>query len=641
MGEQDVSAPPTAEEADFVRESLEEFREDEIADRENRLQALEDLRFQALRQWSDSATALREAAGRPTFVADMLSPFVRQIDGALRQNPPQARVDPAEDGDRDVAEVYEGMHRSILELSQADQVFANVGGQSAACGMGHFRLSLEYEHDETFDRCLRYRAIANPLAVIRQPGCAMPDHSDCQRTWVFEDITRREFKARFGDRVTSWWPDSATRPTGWQSTDTVRIAEKWVMRWAPGTLTLFSDGQVIADAADEVVAELAARGVSIIDRRRVKRPQVCQYLMTGTEILGKFEWPGTRIPIFSAEGEIINIDGEIVRRGLIRSSRDVQTIRNWALSAAVETVALAPLQKWLATAAQVKGREHQWREANSATTATLIYEPDERAPGPPQRLEPPSANNAAVDLANWAGDLAKSATGMFGANLGERASGDSGRKVIALQSQGETGSALYVDKLVAQMQAAAREEARMLPKVYDTTRQVRILGKDKAVKIARINDGRLDLGRGKYDISISTGPDFKTARQEASQSMRDMVNKLPPEFVPTIAVRLARMENWEGADEIAAEFQQIAQSKGILGQPPQPANQMPAQNSPDTLPVSLAQASGAMQPTGAPGAPAPIQGDLSNQQGQMSAAAVYGAPFAPQERPRPRLVAVT
>jgi len=645
-----VATAPTAEPGfdaqSFHAEAMELFEEWVAADQHNRDEALDDLNFQALQQWDELDKAERTDQRRPCFTVDMCAPFVRQIDGELRQNPLSVKSFPGEDGDVETAQVYGGMWRAIEEASTSDRVFSLAGGQAAACGMGHFRGSYEFEHDDTFHQAIRLRSIVNPLAVVRDPSAMMPDNSDLNGVFVYDDIPVRTFKQRWPKASTHGWPgtdSSFGNRVGWFEQDTVRVCEYWYVKMVPAEMVQLSDGSILRDVKPGDLVNVildsmnAGRPVQVVNRRQVMRRKVCMVLMSGAEILprpdgvvGPYNIVGSIIPIFTVEGEVIYIQGKRVRRGIIRSIKDLQRIRNWSKSAEVETTAMAPRQKWLATQKMVKGRENMWRNANAANTATLLYEPDDKAPSmKPERIDPPDYNDAAARLSDRTLEEARQATGMYAANFGEGKSGDSGVKVRSLQQQGDTGNFLYIDNLILAATAAARWGAEVMPHIYDADRQVRVLGEDMEPKIVRVNAGRFDLNRGKYDLRYRVGPSFVNARAEAAEGMKELIMKLPPEFVPPVAIRLAKLQDWEGADELAAEFAQIAASRGmpVAGQPappalPMPGAQTPPQIAPGTPAAGLNTPGVAMPPTGAqpPVAPPNAGGAIPMR---MNAAGVY------------------
>ena len=73
--------------------------------------------------------------------------------------------------------------------------------------------------------------------------------------------------------------------------------------------------------------------------------------------------------------------------------------------------------------------------------------------------------------------------------------------------------------------------------VYDTERSVRILGTDGAEQYAKVNaidpqTGQMvnDLSRGKFDVTVTSGPSFSTQRQEAAEVYMGLAQANPAVF---------------------------------------------------------------------------------------------------------------
>src|SRR4029078_13589090 len=87
----------------------------EEAESENRLAALDDLRFAKLgEQWPESVRPQRIKDGTPRITIHRDPPFIRQLVNEARQNRPGITVHPV-DGEADVAiaEIYNGLIRNI------------------------------------------------------------------------------------------------------------------------------------------------------------------------------------------------------------------------------------------------------------------------------------------------------------------------------------------------------------------------------------------------------------------------------------------------------------------------------------------------------------------------------------------------
>ena len=59
-----------------------------------------------------------------------------------------------------------------------------------------------------------------------------------------------------------------------------------------------------------------------------------------------------------------------------------------------------------------------------------------------------------------------------------------------------------------------------------------------------------DIGKGKYDLTITVGPSFQSKRQEAVASQLDFVRSAP-ETLPIVGDLIVRNMDWPQADEFA------------------------------------------------------------------------------------------
>jgi hypothetical protein len=110
-----------------------------------------------------------------------------------------------------------------------------------------------------------------------------------------------------------------------------------------------------------------------------------------------------------------------------------------------------------------------------------------------------------------------------------------------------------------------------IPKIYDTERVARIIGADGEVKMAKINpmqpepvkeivDERgIVLERiynpsvGKYDVVVTTGPNYMTKRQEALDAMSLLLQSNPQLWQVAGDLFIKNMD-WPGAQQMAKRF---------------------------------------------------------------------------------------
>lgn len=547
------------------------------ADRHNRESGIEDARFESDTtgegQWPDQVRRERLRDRRPMLTINRLRSVVRQVSNELRMQPPAINVSPAEDGDSETAFVLGGLIRSIEQLSKAKRIYARAGEDSARSNQGHWRVTTQYASDEVFHQEIRIKPIANQFSVLWDPNAVESTKEDARFCFVFEDMPRDEFLAQFGEKVqTDFYNDGRDIYADWITRDTIRIAEYWCVEAEKATLQLLSNGSTVYADDKKAQAWAAGLGLGVVATRETERKKVVMYRVSGHEILdGPHAWPGKRIPIISVWGEEARIGTRRIRNSVITFAKDPQRMLNYWRSTSVERIALAPKAPWLITANQVKGHENRWAQAAEGNPAYLVYSPDPQAPGvAPQRIAPAAVEAAMLQESAIASEDLKATTGIYDASLGAKSNETSGKAIIARQREGDVGTFVFIDNVLDAIEETGRIIVDLIPYIYDTPRQVRILGKKLEPMIVKVNqEGGYDLTRGKYDVVVSTGPSVTTQRQETASILTEALQAAPM-LAPAILPRLAQVIELPDADEFAAEVKQLLQPPPPQPQPPNP-----------------------------------------------------------------------
>jgi len=566
------------DEAAFLKEARERFQEAVDADRENRDAALEDLEFLAGKQWDDSALTSRK--GRPCLTINRLPQFVAQVVGDIRINRPAIRVRPAEDADKELAEIREGLIRAIERSSDAQGVYASAGQSQVGCGIGNYRISLKYASEDGFDRDIAIERIPNPFAVVWDPLLIEPTGRDARYCFVQDDWPRKAFEAQYPDDKPSDLDVPLLQTRGWMTTDTVKVTEYWVIKTQPLKLALLEGGAVVPE-------DKLPKGVKPVQTRTARRKTACMYLITGHAILeGPFELPIDRVPIIRVPGWEINVGEKKVRFGLVRFAKDPQRLMNYWRSVSAEMLALAPKEKWLAHSSQVPDdREDDFRNAAKSDDPLLIYEGQ---PGnPPTRTSPPQMPAAVLQEAALNSQDMKDVTGLHDASLGARSNETSGKAILARQKEGDVATYVYHDNLQAGIAEGGRVVNQLIPITFDTARTIRVVGEDETTKVQRINDPNhpesIDINQGKYDIVVEAGPSYSTKRVEAAESMMQFIQSVPAaaQFAGDL---IAKAMDWPMADVLAERLKKTIPPQVLQGEdgaqpppPPDPAAQQAQQ----------------------------------------------------------------
>lgn len=505
------------------------------ADRENRDRALDDLRFVTVPgyQWDEAQRKARK--GRACYEFPILRSHWRQVVNDQKKARPGIKVRAVEDGDTTGAELRQGLIRNIESSSNAERAYDGAFELMTAGGMGSWRIATEYSSDDAWEQDIRIKPIADPLtSVWHDPDAKEPDLRDQKYCFVEESIPRDEFKAR--------WPraecvdfESAKRYDDWFRQDDVRIAEYWRIVPVTKTILLLSDGRSVEKESitPEQAQQMMANGVTVVRERQCKGQKVVMSIVSGAEELeGPHDTVWSRIPVVSIFANRFYIEGRWHWCGMVRFSRDPQKLLNYNLTTAQEVVSKQPKSPYLVTPKMLEGEgvKQLWDKANALDAPYLPYTPDPQAPqGRPVREAPPDMPAAFTMLTQISVDMLKASDGIFDASVGAKSNETSGKAIIARQREGDTATYDYQDALAFGIQTTGEIILAALPKVYDTPRMIRVLGKDGAEDIVEINngDGVTDLSTGKYDVTVTTGPSYDTQRMEYLDALTQLSQANP------------------------------------------------------------------------------------------------------------------
>ena len=524
---------------------------DKQAVSENRREMLDDQKFAAGEQWPDAIAKKRQAEGRPIQTINRLPAFIDQVVGDARQNRPSIKVHPAEDGDVDIANIYDGLIRAIQNESNADFAYDTAIEHTATFGFGAWRIKTDYESHDTFNQIILIERIVNPLNVYFDKNAQQPDYSDARHVAYLSQIPKDEYKKRWPKAEVSDFKDFDAEWLG--QDDCVVIAEFWYKEDEEATLYLVQD----EDGNYQTTLEKPPVFIRIVDQRKTYIPKVKMCICSGSGVLEESDWAGQYLPIVGVNGKEDLVDGKRMLRGLVRFSKDAQRMYNYWRTVDTEQKALAPKAPVLVSAKQIEGLEDFWQKSLTDNLPYLVYNPDPTATMP-QRLNAGIMDKGANEAALMCVDEMKSTTGIYSASLGEQDNEKSGRAILAQQRKGDTANFAYFDNVSRAIRYTGRAIIDLIPKIYDSARVVQIMGADGEKKLQRINqlaevDGQqkfLDLSVGKYDLVVTQGSNYATKRIEALNSMVEIA-RVNPAIMQIAGDLIVKAMDWDGAEEIA------------------------------------------------------------------------------------------
>jgi hypothetical protein len=569
---------------------------------ESREDELDDLRFYAASpdnqwQWPADVLATRGAVqgqtinARPCLTINKLPQHVRQVTNDQRQNRPSGKVIPVDDkADVEVAEVFDGLVRHIEYISDADVAYDTACENQVAYGEGYIRLLTEYCDDNSFNQDIKIGRIRNSFSVYMDPTIQDPCGSDAQWCFITEDLTKAEYERQFPDAQ----PISSMMSQGvgdasisqWVSENTVRIAEYFYIEHEKATLNLYY-GNVSAMKGSAEDEDMAMRGMKPIKTRIVDIKKVKWCKINGFEILESQDWAGSNIPVVRVVGNEFEVDGRIYVSGIVRNAKDAQRMYNYWTSQEAEMLALAPKAPFIGYGGQFEGYEMQWKTANTTNWPYLEVNPDVTdgagAVLPlPQRAPPPLPQTGLIQAKMGASDDIKGTTGQYDSSLGQTSNERSGKAILARERQSDVGTYHYVDNLARAVRYITRQIVDLIPKIYDTERIARIVGEDGETGIIKVNPNQpmpvnkimdqqgivlekiYNLGVGKYDVCVTTGPSYMTKRQEALEAMAQLLQGNPQLWAVAGDLFIKNMD-WPGAQEMSKRFAKTIDPKIMEG----------------------------------------------------------------------------
>jgi hypothetical protein len=541
------------EPASTDKEILEEARERlrlciDDNDEQRKLQLL-DLKFATLDQWPAEIRASREdpsqpGGPRPCLTLDKINQYVTQVVNDMRQNRPAIKVRPIDDySDVETAAVFQDLARHVEDKSNANIAYDNAGQSAVITGEGYFRLVTEYEDEKSDKQKIVIKPCPDMFSVYLGPHL-MPDGSDAEYGFILEDIPEDRFKREFSDAKyqPQYFPEEGS--PNWRSEGAVRVAEYFYFDYKDALVLFLADENATAMMEDEYNAIPEAQRPPVQDQRETKIKSVKWCKLTGAEILEKRDWAGKFIPIVKVTGRESWVEGKRRIWGLVRPAIDALRAYNYWFSAITERLALSPKTPIIGAVGQFATDANKWDNANTTNYPYLQYDAIEvngaQVP-PPGRQAPAQLESAMIQHLQILEHDVQTALGMYKASLGQEQPQQSGKAILALTRESDTGTFHFPNNLANSVRYCGRIIVDLSPKIYDTAQILRLKGEDGMVRQAQIDPSQqqamrqvqdaagnikriYNLGVGEYDVTTTVGPSYNTKRMESSAIFTDLAN---------------------------------------------------------------------------------------------------------------------
>lgn len=487
-------------------------------------------------QWDTDSTTKMQGRFRGTF--DMCTPIVDGIAGEIDKSDFTLRISPSGGtASKDTAKTLDGLVRNIRNVSNAEDIFNKAARSCVVGGFDAWEVVQDWADGNSFDQDILIKKIPNAsdsvwfdLASVEQ------DRSDSSWGVKLVAIPIADYRAKWPKGTETSVGDNARVRSGQDRKEVVTVGQLYYKKPIKIELVRMTDGSVYEDneSFKQVQTELKAKGIEIEkdDKGEEKRRTRDSWRVWARKFDGA-AWLEEEektvfdfIPLIPIYGNFDIIDNQCVYFGKLQNLYDSQRVLNYALSRDIEDGALSPAETTWMTDKQAEGNNYS--QMNVDHVPVRIYNVDEKAPPPFKTPGPQASGGLQTTIANVQ-EMIGVSSNTFQAQQGNASSTQSGVAGLQQIEQANIGSIKWFKSLEIAICQTGKVILSAVPRVYDGTRQVQILGEDGSSSTVVLNQPTFDeetkenvtlndLSKGEYDVVCDVGPAFNSAQKEAARS---------------------------------------------------------------------------------------------------------------------------
>lgn len=595
----------------------------------NREQSADDMRYVVNKPWTQDEIQAR--AGRPCLAPDEISQYLKQCTNNYRQNKREGKVIPRGDGASDQdAERREAIIRGIQYQSNAQAAHTTAFEAAVEVAMGYWGLTTRrIPNGNGFDVEPRIRRIPNPFTVLLDPEAREADFSDQNICFVTDLYRKAAFQSKFPNaKKTSFTVEDEKMAPDWFKGDQIVVAEAWRRRLKSSRKRL----KVKGAAGDTLVYEDELRDgdkPDVLDERTENKYEVIQYITNGVEIIDKVVWPGSWIPVIPVVGEEkyeqeSGGQSKRVFMSLTRRMKVPQKMLCFIASQEAEEFSMAPRSPLLLWEGQESADKKALDNLNTSPRPYVRLKRNvdgqgqDDLPGGGRLPFEPNAQAYEISRESWRRSIQAAAGITPLPTAAQRQNEKSGIALEKIQDQEAIGSFHFTDNMDRALENETRQLNELITLVMDSPREVSVRNADETHSTLRVGaaehmqshlmrladeekvrgdapmpEGGIDYlitDRGEWDVTVSTGPDYQSQRDEAGAFADHIIEVapslgLPPQVMAKLVALAIKMKDVghvgdEMADIIDPKDQsgaQLQQAQAQLAQMQQSAQEMQAE----------------------------------------------------------------
>jgi len=491
-------------------------------------------------QWDPYAWGKMDGRFRGTF--DMCTPIVDQIAGEIDQSDFTLRVSPSGgQSSKDNAKTLDGLVRNIRNISSAEHVFQSAGRSNVICGFDCWEV-VQVDGD-LFDQDLLIRHVPNAVdSVWFDLGSVMQDRSDARWGVKLQSIPSAQYRERWPEGSQMSVGEDKKSSTQGDRIEAIVVGQLYYKKSVDIEIVRMTDGSVYTDddKFKSIQDELKGQGITIEkddsgkEKRRTRKSwRVHSRMFDGSEWLaGDQETAFDYVPLIPVYGNYDIVDNRTVYYGKLEGLYDEQRALNYAMSRDIEDGALSPAPTVWMTDAMAEGNDYSKMNTDRAPVRPFNIDPLNPGLVPQFTGGPQPSVGLQTTISNMQQMIGASSNTFLAqqGNAGQAQSGIAGAQQIA---QGNIGSIKWFKALEVAICHTGKILINAIPRVYDSTRQVRILQEDGESSMVTLNQKVFDnqtqknvelnnLSVGEYDVVCEVGPAFNSQQKETAQGLLEL-----------------------------------------------------------------------------------------------------------------------
>lgn len=279
--------------------------------------------------------------------------------------------------------------------------------------------------------------------------------------------------------------------------------------------------------------------VRIEEKRESKKHKIMHYKIAGDYVLDESEFPSDQLPMpFVDQNSYYDKNGKQICRSFFGDCKDTQRYINYLRTQSAYILKISRYDQFIGSKKNVQGLDTQrnWADPNN-TQGLLAY--DESPNGhKPEQIRPPELSQSLLTQYQLAVEDLYTSTGLYPTRMGATGNEVSGAAIDARTRQGSYPTYVAFNSINRAIATGGEIVNEMIPRVYDSERVIALMMPDEGMKNITINRqadeyGELienDIRKGTYEVRLKPGPSYEGQKQEALQSLQQILQADPQAF---------------------------------------------------------------------------------------------------------------